>query len=474
MNRPPHDKHFRVLAPARAYGVMIAVSGLLLALGLALPLLLASSASSGIGAGHASSGPIKVSGGNVGPTRKPSATTTSSLDSIPETAQGITPTTIKVGVVLLDLSSVAPLGLGLPNYEINVQQAAFDSLFDAINAQGGIEGRKIVPVYKSRDTLATTGPHSDKAICIDLAKDQKVFAVIGFSYGAGECAATEYHLPVVTKDASLQQVYQDSHNLLVTLDPALEREERDWADALVKAGMADGHKLGMVTVADGGSTQLPAEAAADELKALGHPLTVLGELDPSNSIAEIPPLIQKMKSAGVDSVMLASDFADALRFIALAESQHYYPKYLTSDLGALASNGLLANAGRSFDDAIGFTDGVNPLAGEVETAQSRTCRENYNKTTATKDIPAGQDSALDTICSIVAVFKQAATAAGKNLNPRSFIGAVEHAGTMNGISVVLPGSFGPGKTDYSDALQPVRWSSAKKAYSADGDPVIGN
>ncbi|WP_432841398.1 ABC transporter substrate-binding protein [Dactylosporangium sp. CA-092794] len=462
---------FQVLAPARAYAVLVAVSGLLLTVGLVLPLALASSAPANVGTGRSNTGPIAVesasasAGPGSGPPRR------STADQVTDVAQGVTDTTIKVGVVLLDLSSVDSLGLGLPNYDIQLQQAAFDSLFNAVNASGGINGRMIKPIYASRDTLATTGPHSDKEICIRLAKDEQVFAVIGLTYDAGTCAVLQYHVPVVTRYPALEKVYQDSHGLLATLDPPLEQIERNWATVLVKSGLVKGHKVGMLSVADGSTYQLSGEAAADTLKQRGYPLTVMGELNPANGVPEIQALIQKMKSAGVDSVMLASDFANALRFVALAEAQHYTPQYLTSDLGSLASDGLLANAGQSLDGAIAFTDNAWPAKGALATPENQTCVDNYNKTTTTTDIPPGAQSAVPLVCAITQIFVRAATDAGTRLNPRSFVQALEGIGAIEGLPAVLPGTFAPGKTGYSDQLQPLRWSSATKSYSPDGARV---
>ncbi|GGM89735.1 ABC transporter substrate-binding protein [Dactylosporangium sucinum] len=472
MNPPPHTEHFRVVAPARAYGVLVALSGLLLAVGLAIPLGLASSAPSTAGAGRSGSGPIELDGDNIG-AGSGGRTGTSTADQITDVAQGVTDTTIKVGVMMLDLSAAEPLGLGLPNFSVDLQRAAYQSLFDKINAGGGIKGRAIQPVYTSWDPLTTTGEHSDKAICIHLAKDERVFAILGTN-DASRCVGPQYQLPVVAMMPSLEQVYRDSHGLLVSLDPALERTGRNWASILLKAGQVEGRTLGAVAVADGAISQLPVKAAADKLAELGHPLAVLGELDPANSIAQVPALIQKMKSAGVDSVMLGTDFANALRFIALAESQHFYPQYLTSDIGALAANGVLANAGDSFDGAVGFTASAWPAEGQVETPENTACIQQYNETTDAPDVPIGEENAVAIICAVVEVFANAATAAGDALNPRTFVQAVEGLGTIDGLPAVLPGSYGPGKTDYADRLQPVRWSSKTKSYSIDGKPISVN
>lgn len=469
MNHRAHQ-HFQVTTPGRAYTVLALVCGLLLAVGLVLPLALASSASDAE-PGHSDSGPVAYRGGSNG---SGSSATTSSADQIAESTQGVAADSVKIGVIMLDLSSVEPLGLALPNYGTDIQEAAYEAMFDKINAAGGIDGRRIEPVYRSYDPLAQNGPHAVKAVCIDLAKDEKVFAVLGTTTDGSDCVTLQYGVPFISGGSALEEVYQKAHGLLVTQGATLQRQGRDWASVIVQSGLTEGHKLGMVTTSDGGGAQLPAEAAADELKALGHPLAVLGELDPVDAISQVPTLIQKMKSSGVDTVMLASDFSNALRFVALAEAQHYYPQYLTSGIGALSANGLMANASESFDGAIGVLGAQSETS--PETPGTTKCREDYNEATTTDDIPPGVQSAVPTLCNNVLILERALTDAGDDLNTRTLIQAVEGIGTDldDKMAGLLSGSFGPGKTDYEDQLQPVRWAIDCKCYSADGDPVDVN
>ena len=58
---------------------------------------------------------------------------------------GVTPTTIKIGVALVDFKCIAAYIQSTRIDEYKVYQAFIDD----INAHGGIAGRKIVPVYKT-------------------------------------------------------------------------------------------------------------------------------------------------------------------------------------------------------------------------------------------------------------------------------------------------------------------------------------
>lgn len=465
------SESFHVRSAGRAYGVMAAACALVLAVGLALPLALASSVPPSTGAGAADSGPVRVSGGSSRPDGAGSAPARPDLTgNISTRTQGVSGQAVKVGIVLLDLSATESLGLGLPNFGVDLQRAMFRALIDQANAAGGIDGRRIEPVYAVNDPLQTAGPHSPRGICLNLANDQKVFAIMGYADAAGECATRQYGLPVVNATGRLDQTYTGSNNLFVSVGESLQRFGRTLAGALVRTRMVDGHKLGIFTVADGGNSELASDTTADALKALGHPVTVLGKSDPGN-LNVVPTLVQKMRSAGVDTVLLTSDFATAVRFVFFADSQHYTPRYLTSDIGALATGGLMKNAGPGFDGALGFTSSEYVPPGTAENPGTGRCRAQYNAIPGVKPVPAGADSALPQICAMVDILKRGLTGAGKDLNPRSFVQAIQRIGSISGLPGTSTGSFGPGKTDYNDGLRPVRWSTRTHRWSAAGPPI---
>jgi ABC-type branched-subunit amino acid transport system substrate-binding protein len=384
--------------------------------------------------------------------------------------QGLTDDTIKIGVVMLDLSAVAPLGLGLDNYEVPLQKAAFEAYFKLINNAGGINGRRIVPVYASTDVLATTGPHSDPAICVRMAKDEKVFAVIGYPEKAGPCLAVQHSIPVILNGSKLEQEYRESHNYLIGAVPSIERTGRLWARALVDTGVIEGHHVGLLSVGDGGDSSQGALAAATELADLDHPVTLHSQVSPTNAIADVQVAVQKMKQAGIDQVMLTTSFAEAVQFTTFAQDQKFYPQYLTSGLGALAADGLLRSAPPVLDGAIGFNSGAVPPAGEEETPDVAQCRQEFNDGTDGKDLAAGEENSVTTICGVVDLFVRAATNAGKDLTTQTFVDAVEHLKDFT-FPGLLGGTFGPGKTDFADGLQPVVFSSDCKCYQPSGDPI---
>lgn len=87
-------------------------------------------------------------------------------------APGVTEDSIKVGVTYVDLDSIRHLiDLDQGDYE-----ATYQALFDDINENGGINGRKLVPVFAPINPI---GPESAEAACVKLTEEDEVFVTIG-------------------------------------------------------------------------------------------------------------------------------------------------------------------------------------------------------------------------------------------------------------------------------------------------------
>jgi hypothetical protein len=75
-----------------------------------------------------------------------------------------------------------------------------------------------------------------------------------------------------------------------------------------------------------------------------------------------------------------------------------------------------------------------------------------------------------TICAMVRMLEAAARAAGPDLTRQGLVDATQDLDTT-GLPLMLPGSFGRGKTDFTDGLRPVRYSDACHCYEQAGDPI---
>ncbi len=118
-------------------------------------------------------------------------TPTTSVTSLDKTlGNGVTATQIKVGVALVNFG---PIEQFTDTIRTEAEQQQIYSIFiNNINANGGINGRKIVPIYKFYTPLGTS---QILPLCTSFAQDDNVFAVVGtfidFSGDAQTCIANQ-------------------------------------------------------------------------------------------------------------------------------------------------------------------------------------------------------------------------------------------------------------------------------------------
>ena len=93
--------------------------------------------------------------------------------SAPSAAPGVTKDDVKIGVSYVDLAAVRAAGI---NRDHGDYEKAYQTVIDEINAKGGVNGRKIVPVFAGIDPIGTDPAQQ---ACVKLTEDEKVFAVIG-------------------------------------------------------------------------------------------------------------------------------------------------------------------------------------------------------------------------------------------------------------------------------------------------------
>ena len=85
----------------------------------------------------------------------------------------VTKDQVKVGISYVDLAPVRQLGIKRDHGDY---QKAYQTVIDDINAHGGVNSRKIVPVYAAVNPIGTDPAQQ---ACIKLTEDQKVFVAIG-------------------------------------------------------------------------------------------------------------------------------------------------------------------------------------------------------------------------------------------------------------------------------------------------------
>ena len=103
--------------------------------------------------------------------------------------QGVTATTIRVGIPYVDLAAVRQFGITLDQGSF---PDAYEALISNLNAQGGINGRRLVPYLVAVNPVGTAPAAT---ACTQLAEDDEVFVAINPEQP--DCFLQQYHVPTI-------------------------------------------------------------------------------------------------------------------------------------------------------------------------------------------------------------------------------------------------------------------------------------
>src|SRR5437763_5567620 len=155
-------------------------------------------------------------------------------------APGVSKDEIKLGVTYVDLEAIRNVtDISHGDYE-----KTYNAVIDDFNKKGGVDGRKIVPVFAKINPLGTAPAQE---ACLKLTEDEKVFAVVGFFYfDAPLCYVSQHDTPIL--GGTMNPTYlKQAKAPWMTLESGPEVTPRA-VDALVKSGDLKG-KVGVVGVA---------------------------------------------------------------------------------------------------------------------------------------------------------------------------------------------------------------------------------
>ena len=379
------------------------------------------------------------------------------------TDQGVTATSIKVAFLLLDLGQTGRIGVNTTGVNPRQQQQAIEAYVKDINDRGGIGGRKIEPFFKVFDV---TNREDQLAACLAATEDAKAFAVIampGYANDAVLCVTEQHRTPlIVTGQAVSREFYNRSQGRLVTMASAGDRLMRNWASELDRAGHLKGRTLGILTSETKNARDTVDGVLVPALKEAGHKVGHITHFsaDQATASSQIPTEIQRMRAAGVDTVMITISFLTSAPFVQTAERQAWRPRYLQSEFSGGTSDFEVQAMPASFDGAVAMT---SQRFGEwrsnvPEPPGDRRCRELYEKASG-EPLPRNNgnqsNAAYNTLlypCGMLRVFAAAATAAGPELTRDRFAAAVQSS-PPGEPAIYFPGTFRRGKTDLNDVIR---------------------
>jgi ABC-type branched-subunit amino acid transport system substrate-binding protein len=271
-------------------------------------------------------------------------------------------TPLQLGFVLTGTSNASQFGVSLGN--TYSERQVDDAVVAAMNAQGGLGGRRIVPVYANTDTGSSNWDTDFAAACSTFTQDNKVAAVLGYAFTYSQsferCLAAK-KLPHLNTGFNVPGRSElAKYPLQTSLDvPTIDRR------GLLKliGAAADGvltpkNKIGVITDNCPGTASSLSESFMPQAKKLGltvaPPVTLNcanGSADAGGAVTALQNAELQFASSGVDRVIFhaSSEGPALLLFSSSAESQSYHPQYVVSSLAnleALRSNfsaGQIAN-----------------------------------------------------------------------------------------------------------------------------------
>ena len=380
----------------------------------------------------------------------------------PAAASGATPrrdtTPVKVGFTLFDVGGASKLGFPI-GADPAQQRQAWQAMVAYVNADGGINGRPIQPVWSTYDL---TNGDSQQASCLALTQDAHVFAVLGgYNYPAASlCVVDANRTLLLNNNAfSLEELYRSGRHL--SIFPRSTRMMANFARRMAAAGQVKGKKIGILDDLGGDPTKSVAAALVAQVEALGgdvvHQSILSGDLASGSS--RIPVEVNQMRAAGVDVVLLLASPLFGTQFVQQADSQRWQPTYAGSDWDVWYSDTGAQNMPAGFDGAYSV---VTVRTGEWRTGTPEPspavrCRQIYEQMTKTKAPPRGTDfhGSILQICDTFLLFARIARAA-PTLDQASFMAAAQRTGRVEE-AAWGGGSLGPGKFDLNDATRIIRW-----------------
>jgi len=384
--------------------------------------------------------------------------------------RGVTASTVKLGISLVDFTCIEQY---VNSIRTN-QQAGYQAFIDDINAKGGINGRKIVAVFKTYCPITGTS-ELNVQVCTGFADDDKVFAVIGNLSDAGSdgavetCLAKKHQTPVMSFDLTRAIINQSPPGMVIFPGTTPERKDGVLLDLLHQKGLLNGKKVAVLATtseeAEAKTTILP------KLKQLGIPtgtsayLSIAGT-DTTAAQAQLSSFIERWKSENVNSVYVAGENVASQQFMEKLAQGMPGVMLMTNvdDVRTFGQEEKTAGIKPNPYQGMYLAGGYNPkdyVKGPNYAYCAAIWKKYTGKTAPTPDevIPGPDGKTLDTYgnfndaCQTVSLFADVATKVGPYLNTSNWVSTVDSYGNIANRGGGPYASLKTGKYDFDDTFQ---------------------
>jgi hypothetical protein len=384
--------------------------------------------------------------------------------------RGVTPDTVTVGILSASEDTLAAVGA---TYKGRPIEQVTQPFIDEINANGGINGRRVVPAF----TRFNPASADDMvAACINQSQDHKVFAslaLLGF-YGEGEVCLANQQTPTISDaNSSEYTLYQREKGWVRQTSMDKDRTLKNWIDWMAASQTATpATRIGLVYTDVPEDRQVVNEVVLPYLRSKGLDVKdvaifTLSSIDAM--VAEAQRAAFKFKADGIQLVLPVTNFLQFFLFVQQADLTGYVPRYTVTDFGGMASDATGFYPPSQWDGVTGTTSSLSgqpKLNGVPDIPQAQDCLHTYNAAglhfNPDPNHPQLPDpvevTTMLTVCEHLALFADAARRAGLNPTRQGFLDALGTTGTWSYRVVETPPLlFKPTRYDSVDNYAVVRW-----------------
>jgi hypothetical protein len=363
--------------------------------------------------------------------------------------QGVTASTIRIGIPYVDFAAVRQIG-------VNLNPGDFDDAYNALianmNAHGGVDGRRIVAYIEAVSPLA---PAPAATSCTQLTQDDKIF--VSIAPLMPDCYLAD-NVPTINGSGLEQKAESASWAPNFTLTPPSSAYDPLQLGVYSKLGLFKGKKVGVF----GGDSTDESEMAVVEaaLKKLHVDVVQTAvdsapEGDDPAAYAQVAVISLRFQDSGVNEVVAVGDGSATWPDGQAANQSSYNPPWVATN--GMDLNGYLSGANNPTYVKNMVTS--SPLAQPAQVWNEPSIQKCVSvirkaypsdaigappKIVTSKSLTVTTYTAPIAACQNLALFAAIADRAGRNLTESSFARAGESLR-----DVVLPGvpsavSFGPG------------------------------
>lgn len=362
--------------------------------------------------------------------------------------QGVTKDSIKIGIPLVDFNAIKDF----VDFTFGDTEAISKVFVDNINKNGGINGRKLIPVYKKYPPIPGGKP-DPLSLCTAFAEDDKVFAVLGVFIdftGQGQlCLTKEHHVIHIGHELDQPWIDASPGGLMLTPDATKETVAAALVNLLSSTGRLKGKTVAVVGDKNNESRVnkviVPALKKAKAKLGSTAILTITGT-DTTAAQAQVDSFVEKWKSEGVDMVFLAGNNVSAKQFAESIKAGMPNAQLVTDTDTSLEQAKGEQDSGKKPNPYEGMISGTGLTPSERWANKSpilQQCVNVYEKATGTtvpgpdnrKTTADGKtintDQAVMDACGDLTMFKEIAEKVGTNLTVKNWQKTVDSFGKMN-------------------------------------------